>query len=211
MLHHTDFDKWAGLYDESISLSEKGYPFEGYYEVLGYIREQLQEVKSTSILDIGVGTGLLSAELYKQGAEIWGIDFSYQMLQLAKEKMPNGRFTLADFCEGVPAAMKNLKFDNIISSYAVHHIHEHEQALILGEFIDLLNPGGALLIGDIGFKTKTDREFAKIKYASDWDYTECYLIGDELLSQFRKKGLICQYMQISQCAGVLTLMSPQES
>lgn len=211
MLNHTEFDKWAGLYDESISQGETGYPFEGYYHVLGFIREQLLQVKDASILDIGVGTGLLSTELYRQGAHIWGIDFSFQMLQLAKEKMPNGRFTLADFCQGVPEEIKNLKFDNIISSYAVHHIQEHEQTIILGKFVNLLQPGGSLLVGDIGFKTWADQEYAKIKFASDWDYTECYLVGDELIRRFEKIGITGQYTQISQCAGVLTLRKPPES
>lgn len=34
------FDQWADNYDESISPDEKGYPFEGYYDVLGRFRRR---------------------------------------------------------------------------------------------------------------------------------------------------------------------------
>lgn len=205
MLNHTDFDAWAGHYDESIPQQEQGYPFAGYYDVLAFIREQLHPLRDKSILDIGIGTGLLSTALYEQGARIWGLDFSYQMLQLAKEKMPGGNFTLGDFCQGVPAEMQHLKFDNIVSSYAVHHIQEHEQPFVLGQFLDLLRPEGTLVVGDIGFKTWADREYAKTKFASSWDYTECYLVGDIILRRLQQVGARGKYTQVSPCAGVLTI------
>jgi len=40
MMNAKGFDKWSGEYDESIKNS-KGYPFEGYYDVLGYVQGQV--------------------------------------------------------------------------------------------------------------------------------------------------------------------------
>ena len=98
MLNSTGFDSWAGDYDESISKLSEGYPFEGYYEVLSFVNRCVYLSKGTRVLDIGIGTGLLTEELYRQGAEIFGIDFSPKMLELAKRIMPNGVMILETAC-----------------------------------------------------------------------------------------------------------------
>jgi putative AdoMet-dependent methyltransferase len=70
MLDNKGFDKWAGEYDASIKRHSEGYPFEGYYNVLSYVYSLIKESKETKILDVGVGTGLLTHELYKNGKKI---------------------------------------------------------------------------------------------------------------------------------------------
>ena len=40
MLDSKGFDLWSESYDQSIADS-KGYPFEGYYDVLAYVYNQL--------------------------------------------------------------------------------------------------------------------------------------------------------------------------
>ncbi|MBT3580718.1 class I SAM-dependent methyltransferase, partial [bacterium] len=64
------FDSWASFYDQSIGENPQGYPFEGYYTVLNTINNKINISKSTKILDLGIGTGLLTMELYKRGAKI---------------------------------------------------------------------------------------------------------------------------------------------
>jgi putative AdoMet-dependent methyltransferase len=83
MLDNNGFDQWAGEYDASIEKLSNGYPFEGYYDVLGYIQNAIVDPKNTSILDLGIGTGLLTYELYKTGATIAGADFSKQMIDIS--------------------------------------------------------------------------------------------------------------------------------
>ena len=70
MLDSRGFNKWAGEYDASIKKYSEGYPFEGYYNVLSYTRSLIKESKEKKILDVGIGTGLLTYELYKKGAQI---------------------------------------------------------------------------------------------------------------------------------------------
>ena len=41
MLNSKGFDEWSGEYDEIIKNS-KGYPFEGYYDVLGYLQSKVK-------------------------------------------------------------------------------------------------------------------------------------------------------------------------
>lgn len=37
MLGSEGFDIWSGEYDQSIERYSNGYPFEGYYDVLGFV------------------------------------------------------------------------------------------------------------------------------------------------------------------------------
>jgi len=69
-------------------------------------------------LDIGIGTGLLTNELYKKGANIFGLDFSERMITEARIKMPKGSFYNSDMKDGIPEEISSMRFDYIVSSYA---------------------------------------------------------------------------------------------
>ena len=50
------FDIWSVNYDEDIRLNNSGYPFEGYYDVIRYIQDNVViGSNSLKILDMGVG------------------------------------------------------------------------------------------------------------------------------------------------------------
>ena len=109
MLDNKGFDKWAEEYDASIQRHSEGYPFEGCYNVLSYVRSLIKEPKEKKILDIGVGTGLLTYELYKKGGQIYRIDFSEKMLELAKQKIPKGKFYCYDIKSDLPKDLEGIK------------------------------------------------------------------------------------------------------
>lgn len=204
MLNSKGFDKWAGEYDDSISRFSEGYPFEGYYDVLSYIHTRIDEIKNKHILDLGVGTGLLSHELYKKGAFIYGLDFSEKMIKLAKGKMPKANFYKFDLKNGLPGELSNIEFNYIISSYALHHLNDQEKILLINRLIKQLKDGGKIIIGDIAFMTLEDKEKCRKDAKDKWDEDEIYIVANELqtqLSMFRTK-----YTQISICAGVLEIL-----
>ncbi|MFO8110233.1 MAG: methyltransferase domain-containing protein [Thermoplasmata archaeon] len=89
-----NFDSWAKDYDKTVSQRDNGYPFKGYYRMLRNVRDHICDPKGKDILDIGVGTGLLSRELYDKGANITGNDISQKSIKRAKEKMPRAEFYL---------------------------------------------------------------------------------------------------------------------
>jgi magnesium protoporphyrin O-methyltransferase len=71
----------------------------------------LQECKSVSgkrILDIGCGSGRLTIELAKRGAQVVGIDFSSSMLDLADSLAK--RHEVADNCRFIHENFLNYKF-----------------------------------------------------------------------------------------------------
>jgi len=75
-MKNQEFDKWASIYDESISQSLNDFPFFGYYEVLSEVRNIVVPRKGLKIIDVGIGTGLLSLKLAEDGCRIYGVDFS---------------------------------------------------------------------------------------------------------------------------------------
>jgi len=82
------FDRWAEKYDRDVFESDQRneYPFAGYSKVLSFIWDEINPKGNARILDLGVGTGVLSSMLYEAGSTITALDFSSNMLRAAKEK-----------------------------------------------------------------------------------------------------------------------------
>lgn len=88
------------------------------------------------ILDLGCGTGQLTAEIAKQGAQVVGLDNSTNMIGQARQNYPGIAFVLAD------AAGFRLEepFDAVFSNAALHWVRNADAA---AESIALaLKPGG---------------------------------------------------------------------
>lgn len=205
MLDKKGFDQWAGIYDESISKGSEGYPFEGYYNVLAYVHSMIENPEEKKILDIGVGTGLLTLLLYKKGSHIFGIDFSEKMIAEARKKMPNGRFYCHDFNQGIPQEMSHMKFDYIVSSYAIHHLKDEGKLKLIKELMGVLNGRGAIIFADIAFPSREALLKCKREHESEWDDSEAYIVADELMAVLKEEGFQCSYHQISSCGGILTV------
>ena len=103
MLDDKGFDLWADGYDRSVGLSDETgtYPFAGYRAVLGEIYRRVLAAPGREVLDIGFGTGTLTAALYAHGCRIFGQDFSPRMIELAREKMPGAVLCQGDFSQGL--------------------------------------------------------------------------------------------------------------
>jgi trans-aconitate methyltransferase len=120
--------KWdAGLYDNKHSFVWR--MAEGLLELLG-------PQSGERILDIGCGTGHLTARIATSGAQVTGIDRSPEMIRQAREAYPWIRFELAD------AAKIPLEggFDAVFSNATLHWIKDPER--VATELRRLLRPGG---------------------------------------------------------------------
>ncbi len=200
-LNETGFNEWAGAYDADIANS-KGYPFEGYYQVLAKVQQLIHIDGDTQLLDIGIGTGALTHELYKQNAQIVGLDFSQKMLDLAAVKMPNARFIQHDFSEALPAIVKSQKFDYILSSYAVHHIVDAAKVKFIKQLQEILKPAGKIIIADVSFPDTTAHDACKLAAGKAWDDSEYYFVADKMIAALKEAGLRVVYEQMSFCAGI---------
>lgn len=199
------FDLWSGEYNESVRKSLHTYPFDGYNDVLDTVYRMAPVRKQTRILDVGIGTGVLTRRFYQDGAEIYGIDFSEKMLEQARKNMPDAVFVKWDFSLGLPPEFKDKKFDAIVSTYALHHLNDDAKVGLIAELKQSLVPEGRLLVGDVAFETGEEREKCRRENSEAWDGDELYLTADTLLRQLNEKGIPAQYRQISSCAGILIL------
>lgn len=76
----------------------------------------LQPVSGERILDIGCGTGDLSAQLAETGANVTGIDFSSAMIEAARHKYPHLPFHVAD----AHTYRTGETYDAVFSNAALH-------------------------------------------------------------------------------------------
>lgn len=206
MLNSSGFDLWANGYDNSVNISEKSneYPFAGYKNVLNYIYNQVREKNNASVLDIGFGTGILTTHLYNDGYNITGIDFSRNMIDIAREKMPAAKLINWDFTKGVPDEIKSFHFDYIISTYAIHHLTDKEKVDFIGLLSNLLNDTGKILLGDVSFERRNELEACREEYDQYWDNEEFYFVAEEIKNVLNKE-YNCNFTKLSHCAGVLTV------
>jgi putative AdoMet-dependent methyltransferase len=205
MLDNRGFDLWADGYDKSVGICEdaNAYPFAGYRDVLNGIYKEIRSKRSASVLDIGFGTALLTKKLYDDGCEIYGIDFSERMTAIAKEKMPRAKLLCHDFSKGIPEELSGLKFDYIISTYALHHLTDMAKADFIKQLSHQLSPNGSILIGDVIFETRDRLDLCRKENADAWDSEEIYIVFDEWKTNFPKERIT--FTQVSHCAGIITI------
>ena len=94
----------------------------GYIDLITNVINTL-DLKITSILDVGCGTGILANELKKMNFEVSGMDISEDMINVAKETTTEIEFIVAD--------MRNFdmkkKFDMITCAFdAINYITTDE-------------------------------------------------------------------------------------
>lgn len=120
--------KWdASLYDEK----------HGFVWKFGKgVVELLAPRAGERILDIGCGTGHLTAEIAASGAETTGIDSSAEMIAEARKNFPQVRFEVMD----AGSIRLEETFDAVFSNAALHWIKEPES--VIAGIARVLEPGG---------------------------------------------------------------------
>ena len=153
-----------------------------------------------TILDLGTGTGNLAKKFIEQGCEVWGTDFSNQMLSVARKKLPAAHFVLHDLRQPFPPTILRC-YDRIVSAYLFHHFELMEKLkLILQLTTDYLNSGGRLVIADISFPSHKALNLARQATGDDWD-EEFYWIEADTRRELETVGINFTYNQITNCVG----------
>ncbi len=122
-------------WNSSLYQSKHSFVWEYGKDLVGLLAPQAGE----RILDVGCGTGQLTAEIARAGAQVAGIDSSNAMIDQARVNFPELRFEVAD----VTAMPYREEFDAVFSNAVLHWVREADAAVeAVGR---ALKPGGRLV------------------------------------------------------------------
>lgn len=98
----------------------------------------LDKNKNTAILDLGCGNGSLAIELMEKGFNVYGIDASFQGIQLARQKYPDNFYMQDLRLNMLPEELSSIGFDTIIFTEVIEHLYDPRSFLrfcktVLGE------------------------------------------------------------------------------
>jgi ubiquinone/menaquinone biosynthesis C-methylase UbiE len=142
------FDAWSTFYDQPAIQRLT------YRPVQDAVVAALQPLRPRCVLDLGCGTGLLTARL--RGAfpatTIVGCDFSDGMLRQAHAREPGVPWVCGD---ALRLPFRDVAFDAIVSTEAFHWFPDQPRAL--AEMRRVLVPGGHALIAIVNTPHETVR------------------------------------------------------
>jgi ubiquinone/menaquinone biosynthesis C-methylase UbiE len=131
------FDVWSRVYDAPIVQRLT------YRPVQDAVMGELRRVSRSRVLDVGCGTGQLTARVAAELAPetVVGCDFSRGMLREAVRRSPGLPFVRAD---AMRLPFRNESFDAVLSTESFHWFPD--QDLALTEFFRVLAPRGRLFV-----------------------------------------------------------------
>lgn len=179
------FDEIASKYDEQ---RKKLIPcFDDFYSMAVSAAKTANDFPN--ILDVGAGTGLLSAfvmEKYPK-ASLTLVDISEKMLEMARvrfEKYPNVTYIVDDYTKHDFTE----KFDVVISSLSIHHLTDMEKKNLYERIFSLLKADGVFVNADqvLGSTSYIDE-----LYKTDWKQKveNSGLTRQEIMSAYERTKL----------------------
>ncbi|GLZ12621.1 methyltransferase [Actinomadura sp. NBRC 104425] len=135
------YDAVAALYSELFRDALDDQPLDR--ASLAVFAELVRNAGGGPVAELGCGPGHVTAHLHGLGLDVFGIDLSPAMIDLAREAYPNLRFDVGsmdalDLADGELAG--------IVSWYSVIHTPPQELPRYFSEFRRVLAPGGHLLL-----------------------------------------------------------------
>jgi SAM-dependent methyltransferase len=118
-----------------------------YRTVLGILRKEIPTLEGKRILEPGSGSGLVSLELGRLGADVYLLDISSEALVLAAKAFARAGTPH----ESVQASILDIpfgddEFDITWNGGVVEHFSLDQQVRILNEMIRVTRPGGRVIV-----------------------------------------------------------------
>ncbi|HIK07508.1 MAG TPA: methyltransferase domain-containing protein [Trichormus sp. M33_DOE_039] len=128
-------NNWAtsqNIWDADLYENQHDFVWQYGEELLKLLRPQSGEL----ILDLGCGTGQLTAEIAQSGAEVKGIDSAATMIEKARQNYPHLRFDVAD----ARNFLVEQPLDAVFSNAALHWIQPPTD--VIRCIYQAIKPGG---------------------------------------------------------------------
>jgi ubiquinone/menaquinone biosynthesis C-methylase UbiE len=123
--------------------------------------------KNAKVLDAGCGDGVpVAAFLVESGFDVTGVDFSEEMLKLARKNVPKAAFIKKDMSK-LDFAVNS--FDGLTAFYSIIHVPREKHFSLFESFHRILKPEGIMLVC-VG--------------ADEWEATDEYLGTTMYWSQY---------------------------
>jgi demethylmenaquinone methyltransferase / 2-methoxy-6-polyprenyl-1,4-benzoquinol methylase len=98
------------------------------------------------VLDVATGTGLVAAELLRQGFEVTGVDLSPEMLAVARRRFGDEVRLINASAEALPLASES--FDHLTVTHVLRYVADPRATL--AELARVVRPGGFVALLEFG-------------------------------------------------------------
>jgi 2-polyprenyl-3-methyl-5-hydroxy-6-metoxy-1,4-benzoquinol methylase len=138
----------AGIWDkESESYSFKKNLQPDYLSNYYHIENCLGNLKGMKILEVGSGTGQVSAYLASKGASIHLVDISKKSLDFSKKYFKSLKLPVSLYNQDAfDMKFTSKSFDFVWNGGVIEHFNDEEKIIMIGKMWKLVKPGGKLLI-----------------------------------------------------------------
>jgi len=144
--------------------------------------------KDASILDVGCGGGTKSKFFIKKEMNVVGIDFSDELIKIAKQEVPEGTFHVMDIAE---VDRLNATFDAIFMQAVLLHIPKKDALKRILQLSKKLKSGGLFYISVKEMRSGGVEE--EVKTEDDYGYPYArffsYFTLEELKAYFTNAGI----------------------
>jgi ubiquinone/menaquinone biosynthesis C-methylase UbiE len=144
---HEGWERVADKYDSVWSSSTRQF--------IPPLLEAAEVSANMSILDVGCGPGYVSAAAFGRGRNSIGLDFSREMIAIARKTFPHIEFREGD-AQNLPFAEGS--FDRVLANFALLHLADPDRAC--AEASRVLKPGGKFAFTT--WAKKEENRFVKI-------------------------------------------------
>ena len=148
--------------------------------------------KGDLVLDVGCGGGTKSKYLISKGLKVLGIDFSENLINIARREVPGAEFLVMDIHD-INTLKEN--FNGIFMQAVLLHILKGEVKGILQKAVQKLNIGGYLYVavrekieGGVDEEVKKEND-----YGYEYERFFSYFTKDEFKAYFKDLGLELVY------------------
>ena len=156
---------------EAYNLSAEKYRkrFENYAPYRSSIEKFISLLPPNSrILDAGCGPGINAKRFVEHNHVVTGIDFSIEMIRLAKENCPGGEFQAADLKD----IRLDTKYDAVCASFVIVHLTDNETDRFLVKLPHLLTGKKPMLY--LSFMTGKTPGYEKTSFSDSPIYFNYY-------------------------------------
>jgi len=167
-------DRWdSALYDD-----RHAFVWQRSADLIDVLNPQPGE----RVLDLGCGTGHLTAQIAARGADVTGLDASASMIALARQNYPKLKFVLGD----ARRLEFDTPFDAVFSNAALHWIPEADE--VAASIAKSLREGGRLVLemgarGNVGRIRKaleSTLDARRVPYVNPWYFPDAAEYGTVL-------------------------------